>query len=95
MNGNMLTSQSYSNKALKPCRKLQNRQPHQYLMQNIRGYNKGHIGTNNLFSDKKFGFIPGRSIVLQLLHVLNIWTEIIDQGGDLEVVYCDVYEGIW
>ena len=38
---------------------------------------------------KQFGFITGRSTVLQLLHVLNIWIEILDQGGDLEVVYCD------
>ena len=44
---------------------------------------------NDLFSDKQFGFISGRSTVLQLLHVLNIWTEILDQGDDLEVVYCD------
>ena len=48
-----------------------------------------HMEKNNLFSDKQFGFITGRSTVLQLLHVLNIWIEILDQGGDLEVVYCD------
>ena len=48
-----------------------------------------HMETNNLFSDKQFGFITGRSTVIQLLHVLNMRTEIIDQGGDLEVVYCD------
>ena len=48
-----------------------------------------HMEMNNLFSKKQFGFITGRSTVLQLLHVLNIWIEILDQGGDLEVVYCD------
>ena len=48
-----------------------------------------HMEANNLFSDNKFGFITGRSTVLQPLNVLNIWTEIIDQGGDLEVVYYD------
>ena len=48
-----------------------------------------HMEKNNLFSKKQFGFITGRSTVLQLLHVLNIWIEILDQGGDLEVVYCD------
>ena len=48
-----------------------------------------HMEANDLFSDKQVGFISGRSTVLQLLHVLNIWTEILDQGGDLEVVYCD------
>ena len=45
--------------------------------------------TNNLFSDKQFGFINGRSTVLQLLYVLDKWTEILDQGGCIDAVYCD------
>ena len=44
---------------------------------------------NNLFSEKQFGFISGRSTNLQLLHVLNIWTDILDQGGEIEAIYCD------
>ena len=44
---------------------------------------------NNLFSDKQFGFITGRSTVLQMLAVLDIWTKILDQGGELDVIYCD------
>ena len=48
-----------------------------------------HMQKNNLFSPKQFGFIAGRSTILQLLHVLDIWTEIIDQGGTLDVIYCD------
>ena len=48
-----------------------------------------HMEENNLFSDKQFGFIMGRSTTLQLLHVLDIWTEILDQGGTLDVIYCD------
>ena len=48
-----------------------------------------HMKGNNLFSPKQFGFIAGRSTVLQLLNVLDIWTEILDQGGSLEVIYCD------
>ena len=44
---------------------------------------------NNLFSDKLFGFITGRSTLLQMLTVLDIWTEILDQGGELDVIYCD------
>ena len=48
-----------------------------------------HMTQNNLFSSKQFGFISGRSTTLQLLHVLNIWTEILDQGGELDAIYCD------
>ena len=44
---------------------------------------------NNLFSQKQFGFIDGRSTTLQLLHVLHIWSDILDQGGSLDSVYCD------
>ena len=55
----------------------------------IRDHVIDHMKQNNLFSPKQFGFINGRSTVLQLLHVLKIWTEIIDQGGTLDAIYCD------
>ena len=55
----------------------------------IRDHIIKHMKENNLFSPKQFGFIEGRSTTLQLLHVLDIWTEILDQGGTLDVVYCD------
>ena len=48
-----------------------------------------HMTENNLFSQYQFGFISGRSTVLQLLHVLNIWIDILDQGGTLDAIYCD------
>ena len=48
---------------------------------------------NNLFSDKQFGFIIGRSTVLQLLHVLNIWIEILDGGGGSRSGLLRFYEG--
>ena len=48
-----------------------------------------HMRDNELFSDRQFGFIIGRSTVLQMLRVLDIWTEILDQGGSLDIIYCD------
>jgi len=48
-----------------------------------------HMRTNSLFSPKQYGFINGRSTVLQLLKVLDEWTEIIDNGAAVDVVYCD------
>ena len=48
-----------------------------------------HMRDNELSSDKQFGFITGRSTVLQMLRVLDIWTEILDQGGSLDIIYCD------
>ena len=48
-----------------------------------------HMNDNNLFSQNQFGFLAGRSTVLQLLKVLDIWSKILDEGGCLDVVYCD------
>ena len=48
-----------------------------------------HMKRNNLFSNKQFGFLDGRSTVLQLLVVLDKWTKIIDEGGSIDCVYCD------
>ena len=48
-----------------------------------------HMRSNKLFSDKQFGFISGRSIVLQLILVIDNWTEILDEGGCMDVAYCD------
>ena len=55
----------------------------------IRDFVIDHMKANNLFSDRQFGFINGRSTVLQLLHVIDLWTEILDEGGDIDVIYCD------
>ena len=48
-----------------------------------------HMENNNLFSNKQFGFLNGRSTVLQLLTVLDKWTKIIDEGGTIDCVYFD------
>ena len=46
-----------------------------------------HMENNNLFSNKQFGFLNGRSTVLQLLTVLDKWTKIIDEGVTIDCVY--------
>ena len=55
----------------------------------IRDNVVNHMNKNKLFSDKQFGFISGRSTTLQLLHVISIWCEILDEGGTIDVIYCD------
>ena len=44
---------------------------------------------NKLFSNKQFGFISGRSTSLQLLEVLDKWTEAIYKATDVDVIYMD------
>ena len=44
---------------------------------------------HNLFRDKQFGFVSGRSTVLQLLEVIKSWTKVLHEGKSIDVVYCD------
>ena len=59
------------------------------LEQIIRDTVTEHMKDNDLLSDKQFGFIKGRSTVLQLLKVLDSWTDTLENGGCIDVVYCD------
>ena len=59
------------------------------MEQFIRDHIVDHMKKNMLFSPKQFGFISGRSTMLQLIQVLEKWTEILDNGGSLDCVYLD------
>ena len=48
-----------------------------------------HMSKNNLLNSQQYGFVSGRSTVLQLIKVMDRWTEILDKGGCIDVVYCD------
>ncbi len=55
----------------------------------VREHIMTHMNNNDFFSDKQYGFLPGRSTTLQLLTVLDDWTEMLDEGDSLDVIYCD------
>ena len=55
----------------------------------LRQHITDHMKTNNLFSDKQYGFIAGRSTGLQLLEVIDKWTEALDQGLEIDCIYTD------
>lgn len=55
----------------------------------IRDHLMNHFTSNNLFSKKQFGFISGRSTVLQLLNVVDKWTQDLETGGQIDIVYTD------
>jgi len=46
----------------------------------IRDHIMDHFLKNNLFTKQQYGFIKGRSTVLQLLSVLDYWTEKLEKG---------------
>jgi len=43
--------------------------------------------SNVLFSNEQYGFIIGRSTVQQFLKVLDEWTEKLENGGRIDVLY--------
>ena len=45
--------------------------------------------SNDLFTSKQFGFINGRSTVLQLLNLIDNWTKSLDKGGQIDIIYTD------
>ena len=55
----------------------------------VRNHIVKHMRANKIFSPKQYGFISGRSTTLQLLAVLDQWTEALDQGMAVDVIYMD------
>ena len=44
---------------------------------------------NDILSNNQFGVLPGQSTILQLLNVMEKWTQTVDVGNHIDVVYCD------
>ena len=55
----------------------------------IRDHIMSYFISNKLFSDKQYGFIKGRTAVLQLLRVVDDWTKLLDQGKQIDIIYTD------
>ena len=48
-----------------------------------------HFMRNNLFHVNQYGFMKGKSTSLQLLKIMDIWTEAVDNGEEIDVLYTD------
>ena len=44
---------------------------------------------SDLLTNQQYGFVHGRSTMLQLLHMLDDWTEDLESGGQIDVIYTD------
>ena len=55
----------------------------------VRDHIVEYMNSENLFSIRQYGFMSGRSTTLQLLAVLDAWTEAIDAGHSVDVIYLD------
>ncbi len=48
-----------------------------------------HLQINNILHDDQHGFVEGRSCSTQLLEALEDWTQTMDEGGCVDVIYMD------
>ena len=55
----------------------------------IRDDLMSYFFTNAFFSNKQYGFINGRSTVLQLLRIMDDWTCQLESGSQIDVTYTD------
>ena len=54
-----------------------------------------HVKENELLRKNQFGLIKGRSTVLQLLKLLDRWKEMLDNGGCIDVTFCDFMKAFY
>jgi len=45
--------------------------------------------SSDFFNDNQYGFVKGRSTVIQLLKITDEWTYKLDQGIQIDVIYTD------
>ena len=55
----------------------------------IRDHMVMHMSSNNLFADEQHGFVPKRECMTNLLLAMEEWTEAIEFGYELDVIYTD------
>ena len=48
-----------------------------------------HLRSNELLSNKQYGFLKGRSAKIQMIRVMDDWTKQLDQGRSVDVIYLD------
>ena len=55
----------------------------------IRDHMTNYLLDNKLLSTKQYGFTKNRSTALQLLQIMDKWTEYLEYGGQIDVMYSD------
>ncbi|MFZ2540121.1 MAG: reverse transcriptase domain-containing protein [Oscillospiraceae bacterium] len=55
----------------------------------IRDHVMNFVLQNKFLSNKQYGFVKGRSTMLQLLHMLDKWTDYLEDGGQIDAIYTD------
>jgi len=56
----------------------------------VRSHMLEYFLENDQLCKEQFGFVPKRSATLQLLNVMDKWMTILDEGGNIDVIFCDI-----
>jgi len=56
----------------------------------IRDHIMSYLLENDLLSTKQYGFIKGRSTMLQLLQMTDKWTKYLESGSHIDTIYSDL-----
>ena len=56
----------------------------------IKDHITAYFSEHKLFNVSQYGFIRGRSTTSQLLKMVDDWTDLLEQGGQIDVVYTDL-----
>ena len=59
------------------------------IMEMTRKHILRFLSANSIISSWQYGFTPGRSTTLQLLRTMHDWTEKLDNGNEVDIVYID------
>ena len=55
----------------------------------VRDHIMFHFLDNQLFSTQQYGFLKGRNAVIQLIKMFDNWTEALEEGGQIHIIYTD------
>ena len=55
----------------------------------IRDQIINHMEVNDLFANEQHGFVPKRDCMTNLLIAMEKWTQVIEDGGNIDIIYTD------
>ena len=55
----------------------------------VRKARMDHLKKNDTVTREQHGFVSGRSCITHLLEVMDSWTEVVNEGGSVDVIYTD------
>ena len=53
----------------------------------VRDHIVMHMSSNRLFADEQHGFVPNRECMTNLLLAIKEWTEAMESGYDIDIIY--------